>query len=194
MACSNPALSPAASDDLDYPSKSNGFEELVQSLKDILGPSSGLTSEDIDVGDLMNAMEQYVSDDSEWSPYAMGDASRGYTRNLVDEGNGKSNLVRTHRADPMTVGGPFPTELVLTKDSLVVAAYPRLDARQGQSDPRPRQRALRHEDPPRHLDRNAIRLPRRRQQQAHGHQVEGRTQRECRRLHGRRAGRPPRVE
>lgn len=106
MACTNPALSPAASDDLDYPSKSNGFEELVQSLKDILGPSSGLTSEDIDVGDLMNAMEQYMSDNSEWSPYAMGDASRGYTRNLVDEGNGKSNLVRTP-CGSVTVYGPF---------------------------------------------------------------------------------------
>lgn len=117
MACSNPALSPAASDDLDYPSKSNSFEELVQSLKDTLGPSSGLTSDDIDVGDLMNAMEQYVSDNSEWGPYAMGDASRGYTRNLVDEGNGKSNLVRTPRGS-ITVHESFRHgQLALTTDS-----------------------------------------------------------------------------
>ena len=70
------------------------FDTLVESLKDILGPSSGITSEDVDVEDLMHAMEQYTSDDREWSPYAMADPSRAYTRNLVDEGNGNSNLVR----------------------------------------------------------------------------------------------------
>jgi hypothetical protein len=39
-------------------------------------------------------MEQYNSKEAEWEKYAFGDTSRPYTRNLVDEGNGKSNLVR----------------------------------------------------------------------------------------------------
>lgn len=69
------------------------FEELVLALKSALGPSSGLTSDDIDVTFLTRLMKLYDSRDRHWAKYAFGDASRGYTRNLVDEGNGKSNLV-----------------------------------------------------------------------------------------------------
>lgn len=69
------------------------FEELVLALKSALGPSSGLTSDDIDVTFLTRLMKLYDSRDRNWAKYAFGDASRGYTRNLVDEGNGKSNLV-----------------------------------------------------------------------------------------------------
>lgn len=69
------------------------FEELVLALKSALGPSSGLTSDDIDVTFLTRLMKLYDARDRNWSKYAFGDASRGYTRNLVDEGNGKSNLV-----------------------------------------------------------------------------------------------------
>lgn len=69
------------------------FERLVLALKEALGPSSGLTSDDVDVGFLTRLMEEYDGSDNQWSMYAHGDATRGYTRNLVDEGNGKSNLV-----------------------------------------------------------------------------------------------------
>ncbi|KAF4126808.1 cysteine dioxygenase [Geosmithia morbida] len=69
------------------------FESLVLDLKAALGPSSGLTSDDIDVGFLTRLMRDYDSSDNQWSRYAFGDRSRGYTRNLVDEGNGKSNLL-----------------------------------------------------------------------------------------------------
>lgn len=71
----------------------NRFDKLVQALKEALGPCSGLTSDDVDVEYLSRLMREYDSDPMEWSRFAMGDASRGYTRNLVDEGNGKSNLV-----------------------------------------------------------------------------------------------------
>ncbi|KAJ4164664.1 hypothetical protein LMH87_006327 [Akanthomyces muscarius] len=69
------------------------FEELVLALKSALGPCSGLTSDDIDVTFLTRLMKLYDARDRNWSKYAFGDASRGYTRNLVDEGNGKSNLL-----------------------------------------------------------------------------------------------------
>ena len=69
------------------------FDSLVLGLKEALGPSSGLTSDDVDVEYLTQLMREYPSTDSGWEPYAMGDETRGYTRNLVDEGNGKSNLV-----------------------------------------------------------------------------------------------------
>ena len=70
------------------------FEKLVSDLKAALGPSSGLTCDDVDVDFLTSLMADYDGSDNRWSKYAFGDASRGYTRNLVDDGNGKSNLVR----------------------------------------------------------------------------------------------------
>ncbi|KAI9167043.1 Cysteine dioxygenase [Paramyrothecium foliicola] len=69
------------------------FDELVSALKEALGPSSGLTSDDVNVDFLSRLMEEYDSSNNQWSKYAFGDKSRGYTRNLVDEGNGKSNLL-----------------------------------------------------------------------------------------------------
>ncbi|KAJ3527186.1 hypothetical protein NM208_g10827 [Fusarium decemcellulare] len=75
------------------PFQEDRFEQLVLRLKDALGPSSGLTSDDVDVEFLTRLMEDYDGSDNQWSKYAFGDHSRGYTRNLVDEGNGKSNLL-----------------------------------------------------------------------------------------------------
>jgi cysteine dioxygenase len=69
------------------------FHQLVDDLSKILGPSSGLTSGDVNVTLLEELMRRYTSQESEWQKYAFADPSRGYTRNLVDEGNGKSNLV-----------------------------------------------------------------------------------------------------
>ncbi|KAE8451863.1 Cysteine dioxygenase [Mollisiaceae sp. DMI_Dod_QoI] len=69
------------------------FHRLVADLSRILGPSSGLDSEDVDVEELQRLMENYVSVEADWSKYALADFTQGYTRNLVDEGNGKSNLL-----------------------------------------------------------------------------------------------------
>ena len=71
----------------------DAFHRLVQDLSDALGPSSGLDSEDVDPMDLQNLMERYESKRPEWESYALRDSSRTFTRNLVDRGNGKSNLV-----------------------------------------------------------------------------------------------------
>lgn len=87
----------------------NRFDDLVLALKEALGPSSGLTSDDVDVDHLTRLMREYDSDPSEWSRYAMGDSNLGYTRNLVDEGNGKSNLVGLHPMEKWCPGpGPTP--------------------------------------------------------------------------------------
>jgi cysteine dioxygenase len=72
---------------------SDAFEKLVQELSAALGASSGLDSDDVDPIKIQLLMEKYISNPSEWGPYALGDSSRSYTRNLIDEGNGKSNLV-----------------------------------------------------------------------------------------------------
>lgn len=81
------------------------FQELVQKLSDILGPCSGLNSEEIDPDVIQETMRSYTSNESEWDQYALLDPSKHYTRNLVDEGNGKSNLVRRRR---------FPVAMNLT--------------------------------------------------------------------------------
>ena len=58
-------------------------------------PVSGVKLEDVDVSSLMRLMKLYVSRRCDWAKYALGDGDAAYTRNLVDEGNGQSNLVRT---------------------------------------------------------------------------------------------------
>lgn len=71
----------------------NQFEELVLDLKNALGPSSGLTCHDVDTKLLMEIMRKYHSAEEEWKKFALVDPKSSYTRNLVDQGNGKSNLV-----------------------------------------------------------------------------------------------------
>ncbi|KAM5441224.1 Cysteine dioxygenase [Microsporum ferrugineum] len=71
----------------------DAFHKLVEDLSAVLGPSSGLDSDDVDPMDIQKLMEGYVSNPQEWQRYALADTSRAYTRNLVDEGNGKSNLL-----------------------------------------------------------------------------------------------------
>tara|TARA_R110002003_G_scaffold1005_7_gene22030 strand:+ start:10598 stop:10882 length:285 start_codon:yes stop_codon:yes gene_type:complete len=69
------------------------FELLVQTLSEKLGPCSGIDSDDVDEQELQQLMKDYVSEESEWSKYFFPSSSMAYTRNLVDKGNGKSNLV-----------------------------------------------------------------------------------------------------
>ncbi|KAK4210729.1 RmlC-like cupin domain-containing protein [Rhypophila decipiens] len=77
----------------NFMSQTTNFDDLVVALKEALGPSSGLTSDDVDLEQLTQLMADYASDEQQWSRYAMGDEKLPYTRNLVDEGNGKSNLL-----------------------------------------------------------------------------------------------------
>jgi len=94
------------------PASHSRFDRLVLDLKRALGPSSGLTSEDVDVDYLTRLMANYDAHEEGWMPYNLGDASRGYTRNLVDEGNGKSNLVR-----PWPMCHPSPMMHALTANT-----------------------------------------------------------------------------
>ncbi|MCJ1478350.1 Cysteine dioxygenase [Lambiella insularis] len=87
---------------IDQPLQSNSetpneefdaFQSLVKDICMVLGPSSGIDSADVNPQRLRQLMEAYESVPKEWNDYAFGDASRSYTRNLVDKGNGKSNLL-----------------------------------------------------------------------------------------------------
>lgn len=70
------------------------FDSLIADVNEILDPSSGLDSSGVNPVDIQSLMSSYMSDPVEWDAYALEDASKTYTRNLIDEGNGKSNLVR----------------------------------------------------------------------------------------------------
>ncbi|KAI9316035.1 RmlC-like cupin domain-containing protein [Dichotomocladium elegans] len=69
------------------------LETLVQKIHTILGPDGGLDSDHIDPNEIIQLMEEYNSNAKDWSKYAIFDHSRAYTRNLIDDGNGKFNLM-----------------------------------------------------------------------------------------------------
>ncbi|KAK0254033.1 hypothetical protein LTR91_010498 [Friedmanniomyces endolithicus] len=71
----------------------DSFHTLVQAINKILGPCNGIDSAGVDVEELKSAMRAFDGPDEEWQKYAFQDYSRPYTRNLVDRGNGKSNLL-----------------------------------------------------------------------------------------------------
>ncbi|KAF2009189.1 cysteine dioxygenase type I [Aaosphaeria arxii CBS 175.79] len=71
----------------------NSFETLVAALREKLGPCSGIGSEDVDTEELQSLMAQYTSNECEWEKYKFEKSNLPYTRNLVDKGNGKSNLL-----------------------------------------------------------------------------------------------------
>lgn len=75
------------------PEPADNFTDLVAEINKVLGPSNGIDSAGVNVQDLKDAMLGYTSCEADWSRFALADASRAYTRNLVDNCNGKSNLL-----------------------------------------------------------------------------------------------------
>lgn len=74
----------------DPHSKNNDFKlpDLIQSIHNVLG-DEGLDSEHIDAQKIIQLMEKYSSNSVDWNQYTLFDHSRAYTRNLIDDGNGK---------------------------------------------------------------------------------------------------------
>lgn len=71
----------------------NKFGDLIKSLREILGSDKGLSSDEIDINKVMEIMNNYKSDESEWGPYALNDPTRGYTRNGIVNINNNANLL-----------------------------------------------------------------------------------------------------
>lgn len=69
------------------------FKNLIEAISSVLGPTSGLDSEDVDHNELLALMERYRSEEADWTTYSFFDPKRNYTRNLVDDTNGKSNIL-----------------------------------------------------------------------------------------------------
>lgn len=70
------------------------LEKLIERIHQILGPDGGLDSEHVDAAEIFRLMESYSSNANDWSKYAFFDHSRAYTRNLIDDGNGKVSFRR----------------------------------------------------------------------------------------------------
>lgn len=66
--------------------KPQTLDDLIQVLHEIFA------NDEVNVEEVQNIMESYESNPLEWAQYAKFDQYR-YTRNLVDEGNGKFNLM-----------------------------------------------------------------------------------------------------
>ncbi|RKP27537.1 RmlC-like cupin domain-containing protein, partial [Syncephalis pseudoplumigaleata] len=67
------------------------LDDLVRLLRLEMG-EHGLDSKEVDVKRIQQLMANYTSCDDDWKRYALFDPYR-YTRNLVDDGNGKFNLL-----------------------------------------------------------------------------------------------------
>ncbi|KAI7831546.1 cysteine dioxygenase type I, partial [Gamsiella multidivaricata] len=76
------------------------LDDLVRLLHIELG-ANGLDSDGVDVERVQKLMANYTSNKNDWAKYALFDKGR-YTRNLVDDGNGKFNLMIL--AWPETIG------------------------------------------------------------------------------------------
>ena len=73
------------------PKEPISLDQLVKNIHRALGPDGGLDSEHIDANEILKLMEEYSSNATDWSKYTIFDHSRAYTRNLIDDGNGKVN-------------------------------------------------------------------------------------------------------
>ncbi|KAI9278529.1 RmlC-like cupin domain-containing protein [Phascolomyces articulosus] len=96
-----PPLTPQIAHIMDHTMNSNNkpekepltLDQLVKNIHLALGPDGGLDSEHIDANEILKLMEEYSSNATDWSKYTIFDHSRAYTRNLIDDGNGKFNLM-----------------------------------------------------------------------------------------------------
>lgn len=69
------------------------LDSLVQDIKQHLGQSGGISSEDVDSEYLISLLKKYTSDPSDWISYFHNDTSKNYTRNAIENINHKANIV-----------------------------------------------------------------------------------------------------
>ena len=75
----------------------NKFHKLVQELSGYIDTAESLAfSEICDPNAVIQRMKQYQSYARDWARYAYRDEAQCFTRNMVDRGLGKSNIVGWH--------------------------------------------------------------------------------------------------
>ncbi|KAL3425157.1 cysteine dioxygenase [Phlyctema vagabunda] len=75
------------------PAELDPFHGLVRDIRNYLGTSNGIDSEDIDISYIRGLMNKYTSNPQDWARYAHADPSKNYTRNCVENINGKANIL-----------------------------------------------------------------------------------------------------
>ena len=73
--------------------KDDTFHQLVKDLTTIVAQSPGSKFLDIDPRPIIKLMAGYKSNTSDWEKYAHRNENQCFTRNLVDRGNDKCNVV-----------------------------------------------------------------------------------------------------
>lgn len=75
----------------------DAFHNLVRELSGYLDEAPSLMFAEICNPDtVIQKMREYRSDRSEWAKYAHEDGNQCFTRNMVERGQGKSNIVSQH--------------------------------------------------------------------------------------------------
>lgn len=69
------------------------LDSLVQDIKQHLGESGGISSDEVDEAYLISLAQKYISDPSDWIGYFYKDTSKNYTRNAIENINHKANIV-----------------------------------------------------------------------------------------------------
>jgi cysteine dioxygenase len=69
------------------------LDGLVEDIKQHLGQSGGISSDEVDSNYLISVIKKYTSDPTDWISFFHNDTSKNYTRNAIENINHKANIV-----------------------------------------------------------------------------------------------------
>ncbi|KAJ5239386.1 cysteine dioxygenase [Penicillium chermesinum] len=69
------------------------LESLVKDIKEHLGESGGISSDEVDSQYLISLARKYISDPADWIDFFHNDTSKNYTRNCIENINHKANIL-----------------------------------------------------------------------------------------------------
>ncbi|KAJ5141102.1 DNA-directed RNA polymerase III subunit RPC2 [Penicillium atrosanguineum] len=69
------------------------LDSLVEDVKQHLGHSGGISSDEVDSEYLISLLKKYTSDPTDWISFFHNDTSKNYTRNAIENINHKANIL-----------------------------------------------------------------------------------------------------
>ncbi|KAJ5133005.1 Cysteine dioxygenase [Penicillium atrosanguineum] len=69
------------------------LDSLVEDIKQHLGHSGGISSDEVDSEYLISLLKKYTSDPTDWISFFHNDTSKNYTRNAIENINHKANIL-----------------------------------------------------------------------------------------------------
>lgn len=122
------------------------LDGLVEDIKQHLGQSGGISSDEVDSKYLISLLKKYNSDPTDWISFFHNDTSKNYTRNAIENINHKANIVSY-------------TLLPLQGIQLTSSASSRVEPWKGFAHSRPCRCSLHYEGPGRTIARNRLPYP-----------------------------------